>query len=319
MAYGLFRVRELQLSELSSTDVHNARRYEAYSIATPENILSQKQGEYGINHFYNHTKSDFENDIDPKDFQKLEDIVKERISFHELKVKKGQNVAIEVVVGINGHDWEDAHSKYSSSALLQHCAEVAHNILGGELIAQYAHFDESTPHMHLIIMPIKTKKIKWKNSTGQGEKIEKRLCAKDFTGKKAQLSDYQTKFSESLKRKFEPYGIQIQRGTKAEESKKKYEKHTTAFLGYLRNDIKKINTDILKLKESVLNGLKSVENAKIEYKELSSKIESKEKELNSLNSESKEKLSEFKRLEAIRQNRNQDEKWKKGKDFDKGF
>lgn len=80
------------------------------------------------------------------------------------------------------------------------------------IISAVVHFDETTPHMHLIYIPV----IHTKNKNG--EKIDK-VCCRDFWKGRDSYRNLQNAFYEYITSK----GFNLQRGLPSEETKRKNE------------------------------------------------------------------------------------------------
>ena len=98
MAFGLIRTRNLSAADISSTDIHNARRYEMKE-QYPLNVPLEKRNDIFID-----TKYILENHEDylGKKETNLAKTIEERLKINEVKgIKSNSNLAIEYVVGIN--------------------------------------------------------------------------------------------------------------------------------------------------------------------------------------------------------------------------
>ena len=72
---------------------------------------------------------------------------------------------------------------------------------GKENIVHFSfHVDETTPHLHAYVVPLKEKTIKWKNKAGRGEKKVVSLCARDYLGGKKKMQEMQDSFYEAVKK-----------------------------------------------------------------------------------------------------------------------
>jgi ribosomal protein S20 len=309
MAFGLIRVRELSASEVGATDIHNARKYEELGIKTPINI--KKEHSDSNSFFYLAS-----NEQDYVREGNLTDFVDRRIKEANCKVKANSVKAIEFVVGASP-EFFDA---YSASGHFSNCEEWLGKKYGKEnIVARYDHYDESTPHAHFIIVPIISKEVRWKNAKGSGVKIENRLCARDITGTKEKLSQLQTDYFEFIKPKGAEYGVNFYRGTLATNQLKTYTKETNHKLGDLRNNLRTIEQFVVRIYESVKKGLLNAKEADLKIAELNPKIKEIQQEKNKLEQGFEELKRESDKKEARRENYNQGDKWKKGKDFSIGF
>jgi chromosome segregation ATPase len=185
------------------------------------------------------------------------------------------------------------------------------------IVATTIHREESEPHIHVIVTPIKQKKVKWKNAKGEGERIENRLCARDFTGEKALLEKMQDDFHAFTKNFGSKFGVEFYRGLKASEQLKVYTKKTDHTIGLLRkemNEIKEksralgleIRTDIYDYNQMVDKLSKDTENAKLEFTEAHRKNEEMKNTLMQYTNEAYEinrKIQEQERLLKEEQSR----------------
>ena len=310
MAYGLFRVRELKAGDISSTEIHNARLYEEYGIDRPNNIGPDEEGYHGFNNYY------LGQDVD-EPVPRLQDKIQERLEDTGVKVRKNSNVAIEIVLGSTPDFWK----KYSPDGFFSQARQFIAEEFGGKdnIIAQYSHFDETNPHVHFVVTPIKHKVFKYRNGSGDLHKSKYALCARDFTGSKEKLRGLQDRYHQFCKSFGDRYGIEFYRGTKSEEQTKTYTRETTAELGRLRNDLYSLKQDLEKIEKSSENGLKELreklkraEEIEAEKKVVQAKLQEKEKEM-------KTKVSDLQKRTDIRKAKNKGDGWKKGRDFDIGF
>jgi hypothetical protein len=312
MAFGLIRVREISSGEVGSTDIHNARKYDELGIETPDNI--KKELSFGnINRYY----YDSSDNIEPRYEGNLKDCIDRRIKEAGVKVRKDSVHAIEIVVGASPEFFD----KYSASGHFSNCQKWLNNRYGKEnIVAVYEHHqDESTPHAHFIVVPIVQKEVKWKNKNRQGIKKENRLCARDLTGTPAKLSQLQDDYFNFIKGFGANYGVEFYRGTKASNELKQYSKSTIHELGHLRNELSKIDKMVNSIEKGLEIGKYSIQDAldihlraTKEAREIKSKEEEIKKNLEKLRNEAAEK-------ERRRNDYNQGDKWKKGRDFSPGF
>lgn len=265
MAFGIIRVRNLSAGDISSTDRHNARKYETRE-EFPKNINPDGK------RYETYLKQG--NEIFSKEEKNLEEVVRARIADQGVKgIKSNSNLAIEYVATINDKKaWEHytPESFFSNTFLW---LEERHGI--GSVVAKYEHHDESNPHAHFIVVPVAEKKIRWKNSKGSGERTEKHLNTRDFTGGREKLRALQDDFFKHLTEHYgDKLGVPIYRGTLVENQKREYIQQTVAEIGRLRaklsditNEMEKarVNHEILqKQEQNVLNEaeLKNIENGK---------------------------------------------------------
>jgi len=234
MAFGIIRARNLSAGDLSSTDKHNARKYDRVEDF-PTNIdpNGNRREVYlkpGSNFLYRHETN-------------LEEVVQARIIDQDVKgIKSNSNVAIEYVATINDRKaWEH----YEPSGFFSNTSKWLEERHGkGSVVAIYEHQDESNPHAHFVVVPIVEKKVRWKNSRGSGERVEKHLNTREFTGGREKLRGLQDDFFKHLTEYYgNKLGVPIYRGTLAEHQTKIYIEQTVAEIGVLRIELSGITDE----------------------------------------------------------------------------
>ncbi|RZK44692.1 MAG: hypothetical protein EOO61_02900 [Hymenobacter sp.] len=126
-----------------------------------------------------------------------------RIRFDEASVepRKGAVVAIDVFISASPEHFGQNHPDDPNWKAFQ---AKAMNFLRQEygaanIVHAIAHHDETSPHLHAIITPIRSKSVKVGRAV-KTERIENRLCAKDWLGgSRKTLSQLQTRFANSVK------------------------------------------------------------------------------------------------------------------------
>lgn len=282
MAYGIIRVRNLSAVDVAPTETHNGRKYQEKGVHPPEHIDTQG--------YYTHeTIGD----------KSMNERINERLKALGITPRKNSVVALEYVVALSGNPQEKAliRQNYDIGGFLSDATKWVAERHGGmqNLVAVSQHFDESNPHAHIVVLPIVEKTVKWKNQKGSGERVESRLCARDFTGSKDMLSALQDQYHAFV----EPYGakmggVKFFRGTKKEEQLKEYTKKTSRELGLLRQ----------KLDNCISEAEVKVVKAEFEAK----KAEFEQKQGN-----------DGRIIEKHRENQGKNEKWKKNLGFKRGF
>jgi hypothetical protein len=301
MAYGLIRIRELGRSELVGAQTHNAREYDDKNIMCPENI--------------DHAKS-HNNWTIYENGNSIQDCIDARFLEAGVKERSNSVVAIEFVVGASP-DFFDA---YSASGHFSNCAKWLKEKYGEKnVVARFEHYDESTPHCHFIVTPVIEKEVKWKNSNGQGTKIQNSLCARDLTGNKDKLKDLQQAYFDFIKPYGKNYGVKFQDRTPAEEQIKNYTKHTNHELGLLRNYIASIDKNIGEVRKGLTEGKIEAITAGKKLTELEQELKRVEESKSTLVKTHQAKESEINQKASQKEFHNKGDKWKKGKDFGVGF
>lgn len=244
MAFGIIRVRNLKSGDISSTEEHNARLYKSKDLF-PDNINSE--GDFDVEYFNESTDSILCSHLEFT----LQELIKNRIEKNNVKgIRKNSNVAIEYVCGINDkRAWEN----YSVKGFANNCYDWLEKRHGqGSIVAKYIHEDESNPHIHFVVVPLKTKKVKWKNQQGEGERVETRLNTREFTGGRKILSKLQDNYHSHLidtyqARDYNKLGVPLYRGIKAVDNFKKYSMRTNSEISILRDSLAEANDEVSKL------------------------------------------------------------------------
>lgn len=178
MAYGIIRVRNLHQSDLKSTQKHNAREFEENE--RPVNVIA---GGYSQTEIY-------------QDSDSLEQAIQKRFDDAKVKQRSDSIVALEYVVTLSPEAMATIDEQnYSHNTILEHLCSFVRDKHGDEnVISVSKHYDESNPHAHIIVTPIISKEVRWKNTKGEGVRTENRLCARDFVGDKDKLRQLQTDY-----------------------------------------------------------------------------------------------------------------------------
>lgn len=288
MAYGLIRVRNLSAGELRGTEIHNFRQYDELGIEKPDNLKEATKEQ--MDSTYSRLIDD--NGLPVEADGGLVDNAKHKLERLGIKPRSNSVLAIEYALSASSEFFQKAD--YSWHTFLDKAAQFVAEKHGAENIVSISfHYDEQNPHVHVVALPIVEKSIKWKNQKGSGERTEKRLCARDFTGGPEKLTKLQDEYHEFCKQ-FERNGVKFYRGTKAAEQLKHYTKQTNHELGVLRKQILEIE-DLAQLKAKQLE------------------IEAKKEEILKTTTELQ------KRIEIKKDYNAKDENWKKNRDFETSF
>jgi hypothetical protein len=143
----------------------------------------------------------------------------------------------------------------------------------------FPHYDETKPHVHIIVVPIIKKEVRWKRSKGdgfiEGKKEENRLCARDFTGNRNMLRSLQDDYFNYFVSYGKECGVTLERGTKVEDQTKKYLGKTYHEIGLINEALEKNNqlaqeaNRLYKIgKENIEEYQKKIEEAKEQNKKL---------------------------------------------------
>ena len=126
-----------------------------------------------------------------------------RVRFDEAGVepRKGAVVAIDVFISASPEHFQQNHPDDPNWKAFQAKAmDFLRQEYGADnIVHAIAHHDETSPHLHAIITPIRSKSVKVGRAV-KTERIENRLCAKDWLGgDRRTLSKLQTRFANSVK------------------------------------------------------------------------------------------------------------------------
>jgi len=205
MARGTFRVRNVSAHEIASTERHNMRLYPAEKMPnvnpelTPKNLFYICNGQSSIQEAL------------PEYLQGV-------------TVRKNSVVAIEFVMGASADFF---NKNYDTHGYLSKCMDFIGDRYGWKnMLSWHMHFDESTPHVHVLIVPIREKTVKWKNQNGEGEKKEKRLCARDITGHPDKLRQMHDDFYRVIRPMGVIAGAEFEPRISVEEQTKEYSRKT---------------------------------------------------------------------------------------------
>ena len=289
MAYGLFRVRNLSASEVNGTEIHNFRQYDNLGIEKPENLFTEGT-RMGDTHSFLYNDEGMPMQTD----EGMADNIKHKLDRLGISPRKNSVVALEYAVGASKEFF--VKGNYSAQAFLEKAVDFVAKKHGYENVVSVSyHYDEHNPHAHVVVLPISEKTVKWKNKRASGERTEKRLCARDFTGGPEKLSKMQEEYYEFCK-PFERYSngeVKFYRGTKAEEQLKRYTKQTSHEFAIIRDEIDKTKT-LSELKEKLFEKVPQMKEMIKDATELQKRVE-------------------------IHKEKNRGEGWKKGRDFEMGF
>lgn len=281
MAYPIVRIRELSAPDIAATEVHNARKFEEKGLKTPDNINPEG--------YHTH---------EAVGDKSMNERINERLKELGITPRKNSVMAVEYVVALSGNPEEKRLMKenYDMSGFLSDAMKWVAERHGGmqNLVAVSKHFDESNPHAHIVVLPIVEKNVKWKNQKGEGERVENRLCARDYTGDSDKLSQLQTDFHKFVEPYGEKMGVKFYRGTKKEEQLKEYTRNTSHELGLLRGKL-----DIATTTAEAMAIKLELEAKKGEFEQKQGK--------------------DGRIIEHHKKENGKDEKWKKGWGFKQGF
>lgn len=143
------------------------------------------------------------------------DDVKERLGAAGVSIRKDSVLAIDVFATASPEFFKENHPddircKVFQDSLIQFLEKEFGK---DNLVSLRAHHDETSPHWHATIVPIREKTIKVGRKI-KTERTENRLCAKDWLGgDRHTLSKLQTRFADSMKH------LGLQRGIMGSQAK----------------------------------------------------------------------------------------------------
>lgn len=202
--YGTINVLEVHARDVKGREQHNRRQYEPGQI--PENIDPSRA-------HLNKSQIIGGNDFNEAINARLKGIT----------VRKNAVVALEYILGASPEFFKEANCKPYD--YLINCAAFISKKHGQEnIFAINIHFDEKTPHMHILVTPVVEKDVKWKNRYRPTVRVkrERRLCARGFTGHPNMLRKLQQDFYEYIVPIGEAVGVQFTKYTSAQEQVKVY-------------------------------------------------------------------------------------------------
>ena len=232
MTNATIRVKPISAGAIKRAGIHNNRLYTELGYDTPENI---KTGQSVLNKSYVI--------IDGIETNKsLKDTIYYRIGEAGAQERKNSVMALEYVMSGSS----DFLQAYTPAKHFANCVKFLENKHGKENIVAIAeHYDETNPHVHVIVVPIIKKEVRWKRSKGdgyiEGKKEENRLCARDFTGNRDMLRKLQDDYFEYCVPYGKECGVTLKRGTKVEYQTKKYLKKTCYEMGLINQEFEKNN------------------------------------------------------------------------------
>lgn len=134
------------------------------------------------------------------------DDVQERLAATGVKPRKDSVLAIDVFATASPEYFTRNHPEDARcQAFEKHLVAFLEKEFGkGNVVNLRAHHDETSPHWHATIVPIREKTIKVGRTVKQ-ERTENRLCCKDWLGgDRHTLSKLQTRFADAMK----PLGLE---------------------------------------------------------------------------------------------------------------
>ena len=218
----------------------------------------------------------------------LQQMINKRISECGIKVRKGQSRSLEIIFGGS----PEALSSLSPEQLDQWAKDTiewAKNEWGAENVMYAAlHMDESTPHLHMIVVPIvkgisrrsaskavqdRKKGIERKSYCKNPDKL--RLSANDVYTK-SRLYGYHTSYAKVVGKK---YGLQ--RGIKAEPGSVKKHQSSIEYNRALENETRLKENIITNLNDAISEREKIIQELAVQESQTGAALSAKLKELES--------------------------------------
>jgi hypothetical protein len=226
--YGTINVTEVRSKGIGGCEEHNRRQYEPGQM--PKNI-DPSRSHLNVESIAGN-KDSFREAID----EKLEG----------LTVRKNAVIALEYILGASPEFFEKLSGNHRG--YLKFCVDfVEQRHTQGSIVAINMHFDEKTPHVHVLVVPIVEKEVRWKNKTREGVNMERRLCARDFTGHPNMLRQLQKDFYEHIVPFGEFTGIEFTKYTSAQEQVKTYNERVDHRIDQVNNLAEQAQKQMLEL------------------------------------------------------------------------
>ncbi len=127
--------------------------------------------------------------------------VQERLAAAGIEPRKGAVVAIDVFITASPEHFKTNHPDDPNWRAFQAKAMqfLQHEYGRDNVVHAIAHHDETSPHLHAIVVPIKSKTVKVGRQI-KTERTENRLCCRDWLGgDRTTLSKLQTRFADQVK------------------------------------------------------------------------------------------------------------------------
>ena len=210
MSYAIFRVEPInKLSDLAQIGSHNKREKKAYKsnpdidiTKTKNNIELVPLSEKYIKGFYNLTK-EYKKEHD----KRMETMRDDRKKTFKQMVDDANNVVADEMIFTSDSDFFKDMSKRQIKKWADTCMDFVYEDLGytkEQILHATLHLDETTPHIHCVVVPLIRKYDKRSNS----EKYT--ISKKQYIKSSTHLSELQDKYHQRLIDK----GFDLKRGIK---------------------------------------------------------------------------------------------------------
>jgi hypothetical protein len=261
MAFGICRVRNLKMGDVASTDQHNARLF-GPGEKCPPNIDPAKP-------FAARYLIEDNDDFSYPEQTSLQEAIDIRMEKNNVKgVRKNSRVALEYILSVNDQvAWEN----YSPSAFFSKATDWIEDRHGkGSVVAMAEHYDETNPHVHIVVVPLIKKEVRYKNRYGSGTRTEVRLNTAEFTDGREKLRQLQTDYYEFCKPFEQKMGVEFYRGTLVENQTREYVEKTDHTIGRVARLIERFEREfphlLQKVKDSIKKRLKTLKSHLFELK-----------------------------------------------------
>lgn len=164
-----------------------------------------------------------------RDGKKCIDLFNDNLKKYNIKPGKDAVLAIEYIATFSPDMSEKIDIKTWAKENLEFFKKQhKHGILSVQL-----HLDESTPHLHIIAMPLIEKECR--------KKMQMRLCARDFTGGAAKLTQLQDDYADAMKKFSLERGLKNSKAT--HKSLDEFYKNLQKNIDLASKDLEKFNAD----------------------------------------------------------------------------
>ena len=198
MSYAIFRVEPIyKLSDLAQIGSHNKREKKAYKsnpdidiTKTKNNIELVPLSEKYIKGFYNLTK-EYKKEHD----KRMETMRDDRKKTFKQMVDDANNVVADEMIFTSDSDFFKDMNKRQIKKWADTCMDFVYEDLGytkEQILHATLHLDETTPHIHCVVVPLIRKYDKRSNS----EKYT--ISKKQYIKSSAHLSELQDKYHQRL-------------------------------------------------------------------------------------------------------------------------
>ena len=210
MSYAIFRVEPIyKIADLAQIGLHNKREKKAYKsnpdidiTKTKNNIELVPLSEKYIKGFYNLTK-EYKKEHD----KRMETMRDDRKKTFKQMVDDANNVVADEMIFTSDSDFFKDMSKRQIKKWADTCMDFVYEDLGytkEQILHATLHLDETTPHIHCVVVPLIRKYDKRSNS----EKYT--ISKKQYIKSSTHLSELQDKYHQRLIDK----GFDLKRGIK---------------------------------------------------------------------------------------------------------